>query len=578
MNGGTVTEDVYGGGSLANSNKGNWDGTDWATGKVVNGKTEYTTTVNLLGGTINNVYGGGLGDSNTPAIVYGDVKVNLNGLESDDYVEALHKTLVSDLDDSENTYYLANDGCIVTGNVFGCNNINGTPKGHAKVHVFKTKAKTDQAADGYDVAKVFGGGNAADYVPADTKQSTEVIIEGCDLTSIEEVYGGGYGAATPATSILVKGTKIIDNVYGGGYGAGDTNPGANVGYLTNGSAYTSGTGKAVVQLMAGTINNVYGGSNTKGDIRGGSSVTNVTNDKGPGCCDNLSVGEIYGGGKSADMFGGTEIILGCMPDDWIDAIYAGAESADVENDVSLTLTSGKFGRVFGGNKSGGKIDGSITVNLEENPECDTPLIIGEVYGGGNEAAYSAYGYGADGTPLTEAQARDAWTGEYPGGFSGPWVNAKAFTSIGNIYGGGYGASATVYGNPTVLINEVKYNTSKDYDVTQDTNVPDLIDGVNVKLYPHEAGEMGVIGNVFGGGNAADVIGNTRVEIGTGDSRYNTAKQAKVGFESIKDNPDTEEKENAKLVAGADIRGNVYGGGNNAQVTGDTNVVVGKKSE
>ena len=34
----------------------------------------------------------------------------------------------------------------------------------------------------------------------------------------------------------------------------------------------------------------------------------------------------------------------------------------------------------------------------------------------------------------------------------------------------------------------------------------------------------------------------------------------------------------KDVIGADIRGNVYGGGNNADVTGNTNVVIGKRSE
>ena len=38
----------------------------------------------------------------------------------------------------------------------------------------------------------------------------------------------------------------------------------------------------------------------------------------------------------------------------------------------------------------------------------------------------------------------------------------------------------------------------------------------------------------------------------------------------------EEKDVVKNVIGADIRGNVYGGGNNAEVTGDTNVNIGKK--
>jgi hypothetical protein len=30
------------------------------------------------------------------------------------------------------------------------------------------------------------------------------------------------------------------------------------------------------------------------------------------------------------------------------------------------------------------------------------------------------------------------------------------------------------------------------------------------------------------------------------------------------------------VVGADIRGNVYGGGNKAKVTGNTNVIIGKE--
>ena len=34
----------------------------------------------------------------------------------------------------------------------------------------------------------------------------------------------------------------------------------------------------------------------------------------------------------------------------------------------------------------------------------------------------------------------------------------------------------------------------------------------------------------------------------------------------------------KAVLGVDIRDNVYGGGNNAEVTGDANVNIGKRSE
>ncbi len=577
VTGGEIESDVYGGGALANTNTANPEGvTD-----------QYTTTVNLLGGTINDAFGGGLGQkkgangatSDIEAIVYGDVHLNLNGLESADYVPAIHSSLATDVDDTDGKYYLAKDGCVVTGNVFGCNNYNGTPMGHSKVHVFKTKAKTYQVADGYDVSAVFGGGNQADYVPTDTKQTTEVIIEGCDLTSIQEVYGGGYGAAVPATSVLIKGTKIIDNVYGGGYGAGTDNPGANVGSRTGGAAYTSGEGKAVVQLMAGKVNNVYGGSNTKGDILNGSSVTNVANDGGPGCCTELSVEEIYGGGKSADMYGGAEICLSCMPNDWIGAIYAGAENANVGHDISLTLTSGKFEHVFGGNKSGGKVEGSIEVNIEENPECSTPVIIGELYGGGNLAPYSIYGYYQDGTdsqgkPVYKPRTKEMYDrmseqekldeGIHSGPHNSPRINVRAFTSIGTIFGGGLGESAVMIGNPTVNINVVEGGRAYAGETQE------LGDGTTVTLYKREAGaKIGAIGNVFGGGNAAEVIGNTTVNVGTTTEEQMVSLQTK------------DEQGNVivvkKPVIGADIRGNVYGGGNAAEVTGKTNVVIGKKA-
>ena len=335
--------------------------------------------------------------------------------------------------------------------------------------------------------------------------------------------------------------------------------------------------------MAGTVNHVYGGSNSKGNIRGGSNVTSVARGPGdttPNSCTELNVQEIFGGGKNADMFGGTEIVLGCMPNDWIGAIYAGAENADVHNDVSLTLTSGKFERVFGGNKSGGRLNGGIEVNIEESGTCETPIIIGELYAGGDEAPYSIYGYKdekdsndkwiprekSDYDALTDAQKEAE--GIKSGPNHDPVVNVKAFTSIGNIFGGGYGKTAVMVGNPIVNINEVEFDkTETGYQTnayggeTKTIGIGD--EAVDVVLYPHEDGKMGVIGNVFGGGNAAEVIGNTNVNIGT---------EAEVGFESLR----TSEGVPTKPVVGANIKGNVYGGGNNASVTGDTNVTIGKE--
>ena len=75
-------------------------------------------------------------------------------------------------------------------------------------------------------------------------------------------------------------------------------------------------------------------------------------------------------------------MLGCI--DYLKEIYGGSRNADVGSDINITITSGHFDRVFGGNNLGGAINGSITLNIEETG-CN-PITIGEVYGGGNKAA------------------------------------------------------------------------------------------------------------------------------------------------------------------------------------------------
>ena len=617
VQGGTIYGDVYGGGEVGTVRQG--------------------TEVQLTGGVIGSVkgdkvvggdvFGGGKGTSTVAADIGGDVLVELNkGVADDD------------------------PGCVVD-RIYGANNINGTPKGHVKVHVYATQnrdlatyanitAKKENVtspeppASDFDMTGVFGGGKSSDYVPAesDTKQSTEVIIEGCKLTSIYEVYGGGYGASTPGTNVLINGTKIIDKVFGGGYGKSTTdfpdNPGANVGYRTVGKTlYGSHINDeekiAIVQLNAGKVNSVFGGSNTLGDIRNGASITTLTSDdaeEGTGDpCDILEVGELYGGGNEAVMEGGAEIVLRCMPDSWIGEVYAGARKADVGNDVSLTITSGKFKQVFGGNKSEGKIDGYVEVNIEECPTCNTPVIIGELYGGGNEAPYKYSKIESD--------------PDYPS----PRVNVRAFTSIGTIYGGGKGKDAVVKGNPTVNVS-VGMVDGGGQDYSGETRT---VDGKDIQLYGHEKGKIGVIGDIFGGGNAAEVDGNTNVFIGTekyvkldrivpGETdvsnyyiRTGTSSnyeytpvprtKATAGVTYYQRNPSgtytevsveagadvsgyytrsgeegsyvytpvnaaEEGKVYCLRVEGVDIRGNVYGGGNAAKVTGNTNVVVGKKTE
>ena len=620
---GTIAKDVYGGGALAN--------TQVANNNEGNTPSTFTTDVNLKGGKISgNAYGGGLGTLDTKdesgvitaegvkAMVYGDVTLDLNEGVADDA-----------------------KGCIIGGIIFGCNNLNGTPEGEVTVHIHKTQrdgasritntaevtdAKKKGATDpngeyvlkSFDVQAVYGGGNLAAYTPKDPNVNTKVIIDGCFRTSIGQVYGGGNAASTPATSVTVNGTYEIGELFGGGNGkdklpSGADNPGANVGFKDYSAVenderwntkekretnqdfidnYVYGTGLANVIIKGGTIHRVFGGSNTKGNVRKTAlTMLEEVTDVGVALCD-FHVDEAYGGGKSAPMDAEAKLLMACIPG--LEEVYGGAQAADIHDDVTLTITNGTFNRVFGGNNISGTIRGSITVNIEE-VGC-RPIIIGELYGGGNLAAYSIYGYDDDDTPKT--------SGENPS--KDPEVNVKSFTSIGSVFGGGYGEGALMVGSPTVNINEVADPSSeaqnKSYIEDETTKYysdyageTKIIAGHNVILPSHTKGKMGSIYNVFGGGNAAKVMGNTTVNIGTkvGDDIYivvpvTTGTDLTGGgyYTYSEDTYTVATGEAAEdvtyykkyTVLGVDIRDNVYGGGNNAEVTGNAEVNIGKRVE
>ena len=665
---GTIVKDVYGGGSLANTNTtSTWAkrGSDGKPLPPVNGVYEPDptpvhpkTTVNILGGKLRYAYGGGLGQleraadaannvtelADIPAKVFGNVKVNLNGLETEDYDEDIHQDYAQaykETAESPISYYelknTRNSSGVITSyatgaivnQIFGCNNLNGSPQKHVKVHVFATQnADPNHSTIGskyvpteengvlssvYDVEAVYGGGNLAPYEPeggATTTESTEVIIEGCDLTSIKQVYGGGNAASAPATNVTINSAYEIEEVFGGGngldpyvsYGKTYKNPGANVGYKNyttfawNGeknlyevvvnedadtkderlsSNYIYGTGEASVNIYGGRIHRIFGGSNTLGNVR--KTAVTVLDSQDP-CL--LDIDEAYGGGKSASMDAEAKLIMACIPG--LKAVYGGAQDADIQDDVVLTITNGTFDRVFGGNNVSGSIHGTITVNIEETG-CK-PVIIGQLYGGGNLAPYTA--------PWKDESDHSK------GRKDGPTVNVKSFTSIGDIYGGGFGETAVVAGDPYVNVNVANGDWyDKDESVVGD----------NAKTtggYPipsHAKGKIGAINSVFGGGNAAAVEGNTNVNIGTLTDVYVTVPDTDIkvgetevqswytrnsngGYDAVSTN-DTPVLAVANTtyykklsVLGVDIRGNVYGGGNNAAVTGNTNVQIGKKAE
>ena len=630
MTGGLVLKDVYGGGALADTQTSNWDATanenagGWADADKKSAL--HTTTVRLTGGRVGEeVFGGGLGEAGKPAYIWGDVLVDLNGTTLID--GTTHKPSTT------GTVTTNVSGCAV-GQIFGCNNVNGTPKGDVMVHVYATQNKltttiaqkfirekdcdtekgeeeTDEAyvtrlkgiltgkitfaealditvsqgnkdlatsetataaalkkaitgittsidakttaeinAARYDMVAVYGGGNMAAYVPVDPNTAeastasnptepngsrTQVIIEGCEETSIETVYGGGNAAAVPETNVEIREAYEIQAVFGGGNGKdnlpnGDPNPGADIGTLDHGSSIY-GTGNANSALKGGYIHEAYGGSNTKGIVKG--NLNQTTNPEGS--CE-LIMDKIVGAGKYADIDGDVNMTLTCQPSTKVPELFAGADEANVNGNITLNITNGHFGKVFGGNNLGGAVKGKITVNVKETG-CQ-PIRIDELYLGGNEAAYSVFGYyeSEKTHPVTGKKIlkpRESATDthlpvQYDGtsyasisdftNYAQPELNIISCTYIGKVFGGGLGEPAIMYANPTVNINMI----------------PGTATG--------SLSGIGTIGDVYGGGNAAKIVGNTTVNIGTDET-----------------------------VLGANITGNVYGGGNLADVAGDTYV-------
>lgn len=526
VGGNTVGGYVYGGGALAD----------------VGGNT----TVNLFGGSVAGAYGGGLGSNDVAAIVGGNATVQLG----------------------------TNDGTAsskVTGaGLFGGNNLNGTPKGHAFVHVLNTtdrgqanRNETGTVAN-FDVAAVYGGGNQAAYEPTDEHDYAQVLIENCD-NSIAYVYGGGNAAPVPATQVVIHGANAIDNAFAGGNGSGEGNLGADIGYLgyARDDIHKYGDGTASIAVDGGTIHNVYGGSNTLGYIRTSTSV-NVASSAAGSCP--INVTHTYGGGNKADLT--CDITMNMTCEKGVKTLFAGANQANVLGDATLNIYSGVYEQVFGGNNQSGVIKGKLTVNVDETG-C-YPIEIGELYGCGNDAPYSVYGYNSDNTPrhslagLSQGTIADE---RLP--YGDPEVNVISCTKIGRIFGGGYSTGATVYGNTHVNVNLIEGRWSGQEvqpEYKLDANYQMVS---NTETYTNPKG-FGTIGNIYGGGNAAGVVGNTYVNIFT--SQYN----------SHIENPDTDYVyDKLPKNSGVNIEGDVFGGSKGSasnpeagKVTGTTNVVVG----
>lgn len=350
----------------------------------------------------------------------------------------------------------------------------------------------------------YAGGNGSrnvgrfyvNYAKFDKAQTNGVSSTLTNCTVLNDYYGGGnLGYVNGDVTSELDGCIVNGSVYGGGFSA--TIPTVTVypngfkkapSYNGNVGVYNLGEYNEPKEY---TWSNKAGLGSTKltdGDLIwsdvplenlgevGGNTTITI---KG-----NAQIaGGVYGGGNASNVSGTTTVNIEATESSFINNVFGGANQADVDGATTVNIKSGNIGNVFGANNQSGTKGSTIEVNVK-GATSDY------VYGAGNLAAYTG----------------------------NPVVNMSAGTVKNALYGGGLGASAAVNGNPQVNM------TGGTIGYTEKVDGKDVVRG----------------GDVFGGGNAAAVDGNTGVTITAGE-----------------------------------VKRNVYGGGNQAKVTGKTNVVIGQ---
>ena len=555
--GGTVQGSVYGGGN----NNGSGGTATYRSGGSWGGGTTYTTTVTstinieVLGGTINNsVYGG----SRVKGTVYGDTNVSVlagniiknvygggeggyrNSNNPGTYIEENVNVIIG----SETSYPTIN-GSVYGGSAYGT--VNGTGENESAnsstTNVTVNNAVIDQS--------VFGGGKGSDeYTPKVYGNVTVTINNG----NIGNVFGGNDAAGSPSNNdIVYLNGGIIGNAFGGGNETGQTNTniylqGATVTKLFGGSNQSGTVSESNVYMNSGTADYVYGGNNSGGTTQS----TNVTINGGTVNQD------VYGGGSLADS-NSTRLQLGYAT---LNNVYAGGEQASATttqttvrgatiqnlfggsnidgtvNRASIQMTNGTIGNIYGGNNLGGS-SSDATVMVDNGQ-------IGTIYGGGNRASSET-----STILINRGTIDNIFGGGNEAGLETATININRGT-IGNIYGG-----SNQSGDIDTTYITVQYSTSTTVDnIFGGNNMGGVTTNSNVYVYG------GTTGNVYGGGNEAEVTNPmVQVQNATVNNVFGGGNMAKITTNT------------SVTITNSTILTNVYGGGNEGEVSGNTEVKI-----
>ena len=472
-----------------------------------------TTTINITGGTIAELYGGCLGRNMGVIDNNGNVNQNETGNICDSY---FYGTITVNITSGR-----------ITGNIYGAG----------------AGGVTGYSVNSSDKFKNYG---------QSFETSVNINVYGGEVQG--NIYGGGYGYTEYLNSnvtandggslygdsnILISGSATINgNIYASGCGynysnkpnlaqmEGNSNIRIEGNPTINGQVFGAGAGISGFDNMAKLkgISNIVVASDVNSNIYGGGNIAKTEGTTNINITGGNHTGDIYGGGNVGIVEGSTNIIINGGTNNRIfgggdransttsnininggytKEIYAGGNSASV-NTTNVYIKGGNTSNIYGGSNQTGTVQNSNIESISGSAET--------IYGGNNIGG-------------TTKQAKIT-------------INGGEITSA--VYGGG---------------NKVDTENAEIYLIKSSNFIPNIFGGGNMAavLNPNIYCQGGNAQNVYGGSNTDGIINQSNVQITAGNIE-NVYGGNNMGGTTITTNIN---------VNGGKILTAIYGGGNKA---------------
>ena len=569
----TVNAALYGGGNAARVNGNTTVSLTSVNAKqvfgggnqgAVGGNTGVTirnSTIKDTSGTItDNIFGGG-----NSAAVEGSTTVNLINTNANNVFGG------GNAGDVEGSTTLTTSGGTMTGSIYGGGN-------SAEV-----KQNTNVTLIGTNSGNVFGGGNAGDVLgntnlditngtmtgsiygggnSADVTGTADTSIDG---THAANIFGGGNsGIIGGSVTLDINDAVVSDTIYGAGNAAGVTNDVTTTITGTTTASYIYGGGNNGA-VGGDIVLNATGASVTNDIFGAGKGATATASGDATATLSNVHAKNIYGGGNAGSVSGDASISVSGSA--ITNNIYGGGNQAPVSGSATSTIANSSADNIFGGGNAGQVGAGATTTITSTN-------VTNDVYGGGNQAAVTG---GPTTSTMTNVHAKNIYGGGNAGATGAISQTIDSSVVSQGIYGGGKGATATSTGVTAIVRNNTTaaniYGGGNAGPVNGNTSMT-----VN---------SSSTTGNIYGGGNQAAVSGTCGSSLDTAQAAYiyGGGNAGSCGSTDLIVNYSTASQDiycggqGATATVGTDVVGsinhsqavNIFGGGNAGAVTGDIEV-------